>query len=116
MTKKHIIALCLFFFFASLYLEAWAGELVWGPKRYTRDTGTPIIVKDSFIINQPTGKFYIYVKNGGSVRRPDLGPGIVESTNQASSAYIKLNDVQVIGPRDLNQNIFGVEKDITYNY
>ena len=37
----------------------------------------------------------------------------MEPVNQASSAYIKLNGVQVVGPNDLNQNVYGVDKDIT---
>ena len=113
MIKKDITALCLFIFLAFLSLQAWAGELVWGPKKYTRDTGEPIPISDNFTVSNPNGKFWLYVKNGGSVPKQGAKPGIVEPVDQASSAYIKLNGVQVVGPQDLNQIIFGVNKDIT---
>ena len=33
--------------------------------------------------------------------------------NQVSSAYIKLNGIEVVSPQDLNQNIYNISKDIT---
>jgi len=93
--------------------EAWAGPLVWGPQKYIRDTSQPIPVTDTFTIVKPEGKFWLQVGNGRNIKRPDIKRGAVEPVNQASSVYIRLNGVQVAGPDDLNQNIYGFTKDIT---
>ena len=114
MNRSKTVVVCLFIFlFACFSLEAWAGGLVWGPKKYTRDTGKPVPVVDTFTIEKPKGKFWLQISNGGHIKRPDIKRGAVEPVNQASSAYIKLNGVQVAGPEDLNQNVYGFTKDIT---
>ena len=113
MSKGKTLFVCLFIFlFACFSLEAWAGGLVWGPKKYTRDTGKPVPVVENFTVEKPKGKFWLHVENGGSVRKPGEKP-FREPVNQASSAYIKLNGVQVAGPDDFNQNVYGFTKDIT---
>lgn len=112
MNRSKTVAVCLFMFLICFSLEAWAGPLVWGPKKYVRDTGKPVSVLDSFAIEKPTGKFYLYIENGGSVRKPGEKP-FREPVNQVSSAYIKLNGIEVVSPQDLNQNIYNISKDIT---
>jgi len=111
--KRGVVSICLLIFLVCFSLEAWAGGLVWGPKKYVRDTGKPVPVVDTFTIEKPKGKFWLQVSNGGSVPKPGAKRGIVEPVNQASSVYIKLNGVQVVGPNDLNQNVYGFTKDIT---
>ena len=112
MNRSKTAAVCLFMFLICFSLEAWAGELVWGPKKYVRDTGKPVSVLDIFAIEKPIGKFWLQVSNGGSVRKPGEKP-FREPVNQASSAYIKLNGIEVVSPQDLNQNIYNISKDIT---
>ncbi len=112
MNRSNAVAVCLFMFLICFSLEAWAGPLVWGPKKYVRETGAPVTVTETFAIEKPTGKFYLYIENGGSVRKPGEKP-FREPVNQASSAYIKLNGIEVVSPQDLNQNVYNISKDIT---
>ncbi|MBI5187689.1 MAG: hypothetical protein HZA07_01250 [Nitrospirae bacterium] len=113
MIRKKIFTMFIVFIAPMLFIQdAWAGPLVWGPKKYVRETGKPYVVTDSFTIANPKGKFWRQIGNGGHIKRPDIRPGAVEPVNQVSSAYIKLNGVQVVGPDDLNQNVYGITKDI----
>ncbi|MFA4917115.1 MAG: hypothetical protein WC560_10650 [Syntrophales bacterium] len=113
MINKKISTMFLVILLAAFAFEAWAGPLVWGPQKCIRDTGPPVPITETFTIEKPMGKFWLQVGNGGHIKRPDIKPGAVEPVNQASSAYIKLNGVEVVGPDDLNQNIYGFTKDIT---
>jgi len=113
MINKKISTMFLVILLAAFSVEAWAGPLVWGPKKYIRDTGPPVPITETFTIEKPKGKFWLQIGNGGHIKRPDIKRGAVEPVNQASSAYIKLNGVQVVGTNDLNQNIYGFTKDIT---
>jgi len=111
MINKMVIVMFVFLFSASFSFPAWAGPLVWGPKKYVRDTGTPVTVTETFTIERPTGKFWMHVENGGAVQKPGELGGVIEPVDRVSSAYIKLNGVAVVGPNDLNQQVAGVTRE-----
>jgi len=74
MDRSKTVAVCLSMFLICFSLEAWAGPLVWGPKKYVRGTGAPVPVTETFAIEKPKGKFWLQVSNGGSVRKPGEKP------------------------------------------
>ncbi|MBI5205065.1 MAG: hypothetical protein HZA11_09120 [Nitrospirae bacterium] len=113
MNRKVTVSICLFILLSCFSVDAWAGEVIWGPKKYIRDTGKPVPVVEHFGIDKPAGKFYLYVSNGGSVRKPGEKP-FREPVDQISSAVIKFNSVEVVGPQDFNQQVLNITKeDIT---
>lgn len=91
---------------------SWAGPIVFGPQQFTRAAGEPQKEVVTFTVGDPTGTFWLQVKNGQAVPKPGAEPGIVESRNLVSSAVIMLNGSQVAGPEDFNQNVFGFQKDV----
>ena len=68
-----------------------------GPKQYIRTTGAPNIYKDEF--PGRVGQGMLSIINGKE-----------NGDNRISSAIIKINGVQILGPSDFSQNIF--KKDI----
>lgn len=76
---------------------------VYGPRRFTRDTGQPVNVIESFSIPADAGApFTILVENGA--------PG---GSNRVSSATIKLNGTNLYTSNDFNQNVASLTKPVT---
>src|SRR5258708_27004182 len=67
-----------------------------GPKSYTRATGTPITVSDTFSILNPSTQYTLHVQNSG-----------------VSSAVISVNGVQILAPRDFNQKVTSIDRALT---
>jgi len=93
----------------------WAGPLVFGPQRFTRQTGEPQKEVVIFKIANPSGTYWLQLENGEGIPVPGGRPGAVKSENLVSSAVIWVNGKEVAGPNDFNQNILGFQKDITLN-
>lgn len=110
---KKIFAAFLLAVLTSFSVNAFAGPMVWGPKKFERGKGEPLPVVEFFSIDKPKGKYDFYVKSGGSVQKPGAMFGIVNPVNQVSSAVVKLNGVEVVGPNDLNQEVLRIDKEVT---
>src|SRR6266550_8045518 len=68
---------------------------VYGPHRFTRNTGQPVNVVENFSIPADAiAPFTILVENGA--------PG---GSNRVSSATIKLNGTDLYSPNNFNQNV-----------
>src|SRR5262249_49606462 len=76
---------------------------VYGPQRFTRLTGQPVNVVQTFSLPADAiAPFNIVVQNGAA-----------EGSNRISSATIKLNGTELYTPSDFNQNVSSLTKSIT---
>ncbi|HEX2270188.1 MAG TPA: IPT/TIG domain-containing protein, partial [Pyrinomonadaceae bacterium] len=76
---------------------------VYGPQRFTRLTGQPVNVVQSFSLPaDANAPFSIAVENGAP-----------EGSNRVSSATIKLNGTGLFTPSDFNQNVASLTKSVT---
>ena len=93
------------FAIALLSTACFAGTwTAYGPQVYTRGTGTPVTVSNTFSILNPNTQYTLRVHNGGLVDAP---------TDFVSSTTIVVNGVTVVAPNDLNQTIAEVDKPVT---
>src|SRR5215831_19731320 len=75
-----------------------------GPQDYTRGTGDPVTVTNTFSVLNPNTQYTLKAFNGGL------------QDNQAelvSSGFVIVNGVQVIGPNNFNQNVTEVDVPVT---
>src|SRR5215471_6804253 len=77
--------------------------LPFGPKTYTRGSGAPVTVTDTFTLLNPATTYTLKVFNGGLQDN---------QTELVSSSIVILNGVQVIGPNNFNQSVVEVNVPI----
>lgn len=76
---------------------------IYGPHRFTRNTGQPVNVVENFSIpTDAIAPFTILVENGAP-----------SGSNRVSSATIKLNGTNLYSPSDFNQNVASLTKPVT---
>src|SRR5215813_8779914 len=76
---------------------------IYGPQRFTRLTGQPVNVVQTFSLPADAiAPFSIQIENGAP-----------EGSNRVSSATIKLNGTDLFTPGDFNQNVSSLQKPIT---
>lgn len=84
---------------------AWAGTFTaFGPQSYTRSTGDPVTVTNTFSVLNPNTQYTLRVDNGGLTD---------SDTDRVSSTVITVNGVQLVGPANFNQNVAFVEVPVT---
>src|ERR1051326_8834519 len=89
--------LAVFSVIALLSTTCFAGTwTAYGPRTYTRGTGSPVTVSDTFTILNPNTQYTLRVHNGGLMDAP---------TDFVSSTTILVNGITVVAPNDLSQNI-----------
>lgn len=75
-----------------------------GPQNYTRGTGAPVTVTNSFSVLNPNTQYTLKAFNGG----------LQDATTElVSSGFVTVNGVQVIGPNNFNQNVTEVDVPVT---
>ena len=75
---------------------------VYGPHRFTRNTGQPVNVVENFSLPaDAVAPFTILVENGAP-----------SGSNRVSSATIKLNAATLYSPNDFNQNVASLTKPV----
>ena len=82
---------------------ASAQTVLFGSKTYTRTAGPPNQFSDTF--TPPAGTtapYTLHIVNGNA-----------NGTNRISSATVKLNGVQILGPSDFSQNIAVLDRTVT---
>jgi hypothetical protein len=87
---------------AAAALPPGCGTSIFGPRRYDRTTAPPNEYTD--VVTVPAGvpsPYTLYVQNG----EPD-------GSHRVSSAVVKVNGAQVVGPSDLNQNVAGLQRQV----
>jgi hypothetical protein len=74
--------------------------LPFGPKTYTRGTGAPVTVADTFMVLNPATQYKLKAFNGG----------LQDNQNElVSGSVVILNGVQVIGPNNFKQGVAEVD-------
>ncbi len=77
---------------------------VFGPRTYERDNGKPVLVTSNFTL--PAGArppSFLCIRNGE-----------LDGSRRNSSSRVILNGVEIIGPSDLNQQVAGFLKPVTF--
>ena len=74
---------------------------VFGPEKYTRETGAPQRIVKTFSVQDVHGDFTLVVQNGEGTR------------GRVSSAVIALNGVTVVNPDAFNKNVDVIRKAVT---
>src|SRR5215831_6639537 len=75
-----------------------------GPQDYTRGTGAPVTVTNTFSVLNPNTQYTLKAFNGG----------LQDNQNElVSSGFVIVNGVQVIGPNNFNQNVTEVDVPVT---
>jgi Glucodextranase, domain B/Carboxypeptidase regulatory-like domain len=75
-----------------------------GPQDYTRGTGDPITVTNTFSVPNPNTQYTLKAFNGGLQD---------SATELVSSGYVIVNGVQVLGPSNFNQNVAEIDVPVT---
>lgn len=104
MKKTYFASMFVFLSFILLgsLNVGWGGEVtVFGPKTYTRGTGKPQLVTNSFSVSPSLGDFVLIVNNGN------------QGKDRISSARLLVNKIEVLGPSSFNQNVDLIEKPVT---
>ena len=91
------------FSFLILPLLAHAGTWVAFQNTYTRSTGAPVTMTNTFTLLNPATQYTLKAFNGGLQN---------SSTELVSSSFVLLNGVQMIGPSDFSQNVAEVNVTI----
>src|SRR5215471_18651053 len=79
--------------------------VAFGPKTYTRGTGAPVTVTDTFTLLNPATTYTLKVFNGGLQNDPtDL--------ELVANSIVSLNGVQIVGPNNFNQSVVEVNVPI----
>src|SRR5260221_1461181 len=87
-------------FFAATSLLSAGTFTAFGPKNYTRGTGAPVTVTDTFSVLNPKTQYTLRAFNGGVQN---------SQAELVSSSVITVNGVQVLGPNNFNQNVTEVD-------
>jgi RHS repeat-associated protein len=96
------IAGILLFVFSGMLVSAFPalGETLFGPHQYIRATEGTTVFTDPF--TTLAGNARLYIENGEY-------DGDHRVDNQISSARVFINDTQIYGPSDFNQNVYILE-------
>jgi len=98
---KFLMATFLIFVSLVLANTVWCDEvIVFGPKTYTRYNGKPQVITDTFSASQQIGDFHLLIKNGEN------------GNNRVSSAIVRINGLQILGPSDFSQQVDSINKPI----
>ena len=103
--KKLIVLVALFicgFITTNLPRSVWCNELsIFGPKTYIRESQKPQVVSHTFSVADPSGTFTLVVKNGRN------------GQDRVSSAILRINGKQILGPSDFNQRVDRIVKPVS---
>ena len=67
---------------------------IFGPVTYFRVPGPPQTFEDTFTVDNPSAAVYLFVTNGSP-----------NGTNRLSVVTISINDLQVLSPDDLDEDV-----------
>ena len=100
---RYLLVLCVLVASFMVFTFAVSGQAtVFGPKTYTRTSGSPNTFQDSFSVSNINSSFTLVVQNG------DAG-----GAKRVSSGDVSLNGVQVVGDNDFNQQAGLIRKTVS---
>lgn len=100
-SMKFLTATFLIFTGLVLADTVWCYEVtVFDPKTYTRGNGKPQVISDTFSVPERVADFHLLITNGANGK------------NRVSSAIVRINDIQILGPSDFNQKVDTISKPI----
>lgn len=77
-------------------------QTVFGPKKYTRTSGAPDVITDTFVLpGQVVAPYLLHIDNGAA-----------DGTGRLTSATVTVNGVQVVGPNDFGDKVAVIERNI----
>jgi len=86
----------------ALTSPVFAQTVLFGPKSYTRTAGPPNSFTDQFTLPAgATAPYTLHLVNGNA-----------NGTNRISSATVKLNGTQILGPSDFGQNVAVLDRTV----
>ncbi|MBI4003105.1 MAG: Ig-like domain-containing protein, partial [Nitrospira defluvii] len=107
--RRCAIAIRVFTIFLAISLVGMgvgalqAQTVLFGPTQYTRTAGPPNQFTDTFTLPAgTTAPYTIHIVNGNA-----------DGTKRISSATIKLNGLQVVGPSDFGQNVAVIDRAVS---
>ena len=101
--RSVILVMGLCFLGLGLAASASAQTVLFGPTQYQRTAGPPNQFAGTFTLPAgATAPYTLHVVNGNA-----------DGTNRVSSATIKLNGTQILGPSDFNQNVAVLDRTVT---
>lgn len=100
MAKLTFLILTLSILLITLNALAQGDVLVFGSTTFTRTTGGPDVYGEVFQVSNLNGKFILSVQNGK------------EGRNRVSSGRIRLNNVEVVSPNKLNQQVDSISRQV----
>jgi hypothetical protein len=74
---------------------------VYGPRKFIRTTGKPVVVTETFSAPSATAHYYLIVFNGE------------KGKNRVSSATVKINGIEILRESDFNQQVDRIERSIS---
>ncbi len=102
---RYLVLGALTVSFMAFSLAVSGQATVFGPKTYTRTSGTPNTFQESFSVSNINSSFTLIVQNGDS-----SGGRIIDAI---SSGRIILNGVEVVRPNDFNQQVELIQRTVT---
>ena len=104
MRKNNRFFICLAFVLITMSL--WPVNLfsspttIYGPRKFTRSTGKPVVVTETFSVPSAT-TYNLIVFNGE------------KGKNRVSSATVKINGMQILRESDFNQQVNRIERSVS---
>ena len=104
MRRSTYPLICLVSFFMATLLwsvdPSLPASTVYGPKKFSRGTGKPVVVPDTFSVQSVANPYHLIVLNGENGR------------NRVSSAILKINGKEILRESDFDQQVDKLERDI----
>ena len=100
--KSSFIALV----FVLIAMTLWSVNLfssstiIYGPKKFTRTTGKPVVVTETFSAPSATAHYRLIVLNGENGK------------DRVSSATVKINGKEILRENDFNQQVGRIERSV----
>ncbi len=79
----------------------WAATPIYGPKKFIRSTGKPVMITETFSVVNTTVQYRLVVLNGQ------------KGKDRVSSATVKINGIEILRERDFNQQVDRIERSIS---
>jgi hypothetical protein len=102
-TLLSLLALSTLIIFSLFINSVSSNQIIFGPKTYTRQSGPPSIITDTFSAI-PSSNYKLVLTNNG----------VSDAAEEAvSDSFIYLNDESIVGANNFNQSTSSLEVAVT---